>query len=63
MLGTFREPLTFGWNADVTITAATEQGVRSTFNFARKGINAEIVRRLFDARPFTFGGAAEPHRS
>ena len=46
VLGTFREPLTFGWNADVMITAAIEQGVRSTFNFARKGINGEILRRL-----------------
>lgn len=46
VVGTFREPLTFGWNADVTMTAALEQGVRSTFNFARKGINAEILRRL-----------------
>ena len=46
VLGTFREPLTFGWNADVTITAAIEQGSRSTFNFARRGINSEILRRL-----------------
>lgn len=46
VVGTFREPLTFGWNADVTITGALEQGVRSTFNFARKGMNAEILRRL-----------------
>ena len=46
VLGTFREPLTFGWNADVTFTAAVEQGVRSTFNFARRGVNSEIVRRL-----------------
>jgi outer membrane protein assembly complex protein YaeT len=46
MIGTFREPRTFGWAADVTITAAVEQGVRSTFNFARKGMNAEILRRL-----------------
>lgn len=47
VVGTFREPLTFGWNADITITAALEQGVRSTFNFARKGVNAEILRRLW----------------
>jgi outer membrane protein assembly complex protein YaeT len=46
MIGTYREPRTFGWNADVTVTAAVEQGVRSTFNFARKGANAEILRRL-----------------
>jgi outer membrane protein insertion porin family len=46
VIGTYREPRTFGWNADVTMTAAVEQGVRSTFNFARKGGNAEILRRL-----------------
>ena len=46
VIGTYREPRTFGWAADVTITAAVEQGVRSTFNFARKGANAEILRRL-----------------
>ena len=33
-------------NADLSFTAAVEQGVRSSFNFARKGINAEVVRRL-----------------
>lgn len=59
VVGTYREPRTFGWNADVTLTAAVEQGVRSTFNFARRGVNAELERRLFDARPLTFM-AAEP---
>ena len=46
VIGIFREPLTFGWNADVTITGAVEQGVRSTFNFARRGITGELLRRL-----------------
>jgi outer membrane protein assembly complex protein YaeT len=46
VVGTYREPRTFGWNADVTLTAAVEQGARSAFNFSRKGINAEIQRRL-----------------
>lgn len=46
VVSTYREPRTFGWASDVTITAALEQGVRSTFNFARKGTNAEILRRL-----------------
>jgi outer membrane protein assembly complex protein YaeT len=49
VVGTYREPRTFGWNADVTITAAVEQGARSAFNFSRKGINAEIQRRLSPA--------------
>ncbi|HVJ27881.1 MAG TPA: POTRA domain-containing protein [Vicinamibacterales bacterium] len=46
VIGIFREPLTFGWNADVTLTGAVEQGVRSTFNFRRRGVTGELVRRL-----------------
>lgn len=46
VIGTYREPRTFGWNADVTITAAVEQGERTTFKFSRKGVNAELLRRL-----------------
>jgi len=44
--GTYREPRAIGLNADLFLTAAAEQGVRSTFNFARKGINVEVARRL-----------------
>jgi len=44
--GTYREPRAIGLNADLFLTAAAEQGVRSTFNFARKGINVELARRL-----------------
>jgi outer membrane protein assembly complex protein YaeT len=46
VVGTYREPRAFGVNADFSFTAAVEQGARSSFNFARKGINAEMVRRL-----------------
>jgi outer membrane protein assembly complex protein YaeT len=46
VVGTYREPRAFLWNADVTVTAAIEQGARSTFNFARKGVNAEVQRRF-----------------
>jgi outer membrane protein insertion porin family len=45
-VGTFREPRAFGVNADLSLTGAVEQGVRSSFNFARKGVNAEVVHRL-----------------
>ena len=45
MVGTFREPRAF-WSSDVVVTAAIEQGVRSSFNFARKGVNADVLRRL-----------------
>jgi outer membrane protein assembly complex protein YaeT len=49
VVGTYREPRTFGWNADVAITAALERGERSTFKFSRQGINGEILRRLTPA--------------
>jgi outer membrane protein insertion porin family len=34
------------WSSDIVITAAVEQGVRTSFNFARKGVNADMLRRL-----------------
>ena len=46
IVGTYREPRAIGLNADLALTAAVEQGRRSSFNFARKGVNAEIGRRL-----------------
>jgi outer membrane protein insertion porin family len=46
VVGTYREPRAFGTNADFGITAAAEQGVRSSFNFARQGVIVDLVRRL-----------------
>jgi outer membrane protein assembly complex protein YaeT len=46
IVGTFTQPRAIGGNADLSLTAAAEQGRRSSFNFARKGVNAEIARRL-----------------
>ena len=46
VVGTFTQPRAIGGNADLSLTAAAEQGRRSSFNFARKGINAEIARRV-----------------
>lgn len=60
----YREPRTFGWNGDVTLTAGIEQGVRSTFNFRRTGINAEFQRMLFDSRaPLLLASAPSPGRA
>jgi outer membrane protein insertion porin family len=42
---TYREPKMFG-SHDVLLTGALEQGIRSSFNFVRKGVNAEVLRRL-----------------
>jgi outer membrane protein assembly factor BamA len=46
VVGTYSEPRAIGGNADISFTAAAEQGRRSSFNFARKGVNAEVARRL-----------------
>jgi outer membrane protein insertion porin family len=46
LVTTYREPRALGLNADLALTAALEQGNRSTFDFARKGVNAEVARRL-----------------
>ncbi len=45
VIGTFRQPRAFGSN-EVVITGAIEQGVRSSFNFTRNGVNAEVLRAL-----------------
>ena len=42
VVGTYREPKPFGLGSDILITALIEQGVRSSFNFARKGVTADI---------------------
>jgi len=46
VVGTFTQPRAIGGNADLSLTLAAEQGRRSSFNFARKGVNAEVARRL-----------------
>jgi outer membrane protein insertion porin family len=46
VVGTYRQPVTLPWSGDFTLTSAVEQGVRSSFNFARKGITAETIARL-----------------
>jgi outer membrane protein insertion porin family len=45
IVGTYRQPRWFGPN-DLTVTGVVEQGIRSSFNFARKGFNVDVVRRL-----------------
>jgi outer membrane protein insertion porin family len=46
VIGTYREPAAVFWNADLILTGAVEQGVRTSFSFARKGVSAEVTRRL-----------------
>ena len=49
VLGTFREPRVFNTAADAFLTAVVEQQHRSSFNFARRGFNAELGRRVSSA--------------
>ena len=46
VVGTYREPQAFSGYGELTGTAAIEQGVRTTFNFARKGLNLELLHRI-----------------
>ena len=43
VVGTYREPQAFNNFGDLTGTAAVEQGVRTSFNFSRKGLNAQLT--------------------
>lgn len=47
VVAAYREPRALGMrDADLTVTGIAEQGVRTSFNFARKGVNADVTRRL-----------------
>jgi outer membrane protein assembly complex protein YaeT len=46
VVGTYREMGAFHSWADIATNAFVEQAVRSTFNFRRQGLNAELLRRL-----------------
>ena len=46
VLGTLRDPKIFNTPADALVTGFIEQGVRTSFNFARRAIQTEIARRL-----------------
>lgn len=54
VIGTYREPRAFGWNADGVIIAFLEQAIRSSFNLNRRGVSAELTRRL--ARGLSISG-------
>jgi len=46
VVGTYREPKVFGTAADAALTGTIEQQARTSFDFARRGISAELARRL-----------------
>ncbi len=45
-IGTFREPRVFDTAADAFINATFEQQRRSSFNFSRRSVSADIARKL-----------------
>jgi outer membrane protein assembly complex protein YaeT len=46
IIGTFREPRVAGTGSDAFVTGTLEQQARSTFNFSRRALTAEIGRRV-----------------
>jgi outer membrane protein insertion porin family len=46
VLGTYREPRAFFADADFTLTGFLEQAIRSSFNFRRQGVHAELLRHF-----------------
>ena len=46
VVATYREPRPFGWKAEFLASAFLEQAIRSSFNFNRRGVNAELVRQF-----------------
>jgi outer membrane protein insertion porin family len=54
VLGTLRTPRLLGFANDLVVTGFLEQGLRSSFNFTRRGVRAELARRL--SRAVSFSG-------
>jgi outer membrane protein insertion porin family len=46
VLGQFREPRIFDTTADALYAATIEQQIRSTFNFSRRSLSAEVAKKL-----------------
>jgi outer membrane protein assembly complex protein YaeT len=49
VLGTYRAPKAFGTPADFLLTGFLEQGLRSSFDFTRKGARLELARHITQA--------------
>jgi outer membrane protein assembly complex protein YaeT len=49
VLGTYRAPKAFSTPADFLLTGFLEQGVRSSFDFTRKGARVELARHITQA--------------
>ncbi len=55
VIGSFREPRLFGWNADGLVSLSAEQAIRNSFTFTRRAGNLQALRR--QSRSTTFVGS------
>jgi outer membrane protein insertion porin family len=46
LIGTFREPRVFDTGADAFLNATVEQQRRSSFSFSRRGVSADVARKV-----------------
>lgn len=53
LVGTFREPRVFDTDADAFVNTTFEQQLRSSFNFARRSLSADIARHVTPAVSLT----------
>lgn len=61
VIGTYREPRVFGSPADAFLTGTLEQQIRSSFNFIRRAVSAELGRRL--SRAVSVSGSYQLQRT
>lgn len=61
VLGQFNEPRAFGTSADLRVTGALERQRRSSFDFSRRSVNAELARRV--ARNISVSGGYQIQRT
>lgn len=55
VIGSYREPRLFGWNADGLVSVSAEQAIRNSFSFTRRAGNLQALRR--QSRLTTFVGS------
>jgi outer membrane protein assembly factor BamA len=53
VVGTFREPRVFDRTGDLQLTGFLEQAIRSSFNFARRGVRLDYGRRFAESLTVT----------
>ncbi|HVC18602.1 MAG TPA: POTRA domain-containing protein [Vicinamibacterales bacterium] len=62
VIASYREPRLFGSAADAVVSGVMEQGVRASFNFAHRGVSAQVARRLTRTLSITGNYAVDRNR-